>query len=294
MAEYRNFSLVNGNNASWPLSDPKFKVFGADPQGLGMSVSSSYMRLGDDELLTYEQYSMVDKTLTIMFYDDTLRKIYKRYYDFVKFLTIKDIYLLYETPMSSTTYRMKVQVGSLSKGEVSADNSALSCSLVLHPLTFWEDNIKNSIEVGNVVEDGKEYPLDRPYFYGNADASNIQIESVGTIAAPIEITINGEVTDPQYSMYDEENNLIGTGKFIGTFDSVYVNSDEAEETIRLTQNGVVVENPYNYQDLTIGQADQTYITFLKLPIGLTRIAFSLESTFDGTVKVEWRNRYVSV
>lgn len=295
MAEYRKFSLVNGNNATWTFADPNIKVFGTNPSGLGFSTDASFLRLGDDQLLTYEQYSMVEKTLDIIFYDDTLEKIYKKYNDFIKFLSYKDIYLLYQTPASSTSYRMKVQVTSLSKGEVSPDNSALTCALSLLPMTFWEDNIKNTIEVSNDSgEGGKSYPLDRPYYYASSSASNIQIESIGTINAPVEITINGTATNPQYSMFDENDNLIGIGRFVGTFDSVYVNSDEAEENIVLTQGGVALDNPYNYQDLTIGQADESYVTFLKLQAGVNKIVFSLDAGFDGTVKIEWRNRYVSV
>lgn len=295
MADYRILSLVNGNNATWTLADPKTKVFGTNIAGFGFSTDASFLRLGDDQLLTYEQYSMVEKTMDIIFYDDTLEKIYKKYNDFIKFLSFKDIYLLYQTPASSTSYRMKVQVSSLSKGEVSPDNSALTCALSLIPLSFWEDNIKNTIEVSNDAgEGGKAYPLERPYFYAASSASDIQIETRGTINAPVEISIIGEATNPQYSLFDENDNLIGIGRFVGTFDSVYVNSDEAEETIILMQNGVALENPYNYQDLTIGQADESYITFIKLQTGVNKIAFTLDAAFEGSVKVEWRNRYVSV
>lgn len=295
MADYRKFSLVNGNNTTWTFADPSVKVFGTNPAGLGFATDSSFLRLGDDQLLTYEQYSMVEKTLDVIFYDDTLDKIYKKYNDFIKFLSYKDIYLLYETPGSSTAYRMKVQVVSLSKGEVSPDNSALTCSLSMIPLTFWEDNIKNTIEVGNDTgEGGKSYPLERPYYYASSSASSIQIESIGTINAPVEISIIGSATNPQYSMFDEYDNLIGIGRFVGTFDSVYVNSDEAEESIVLMRNGVALENPYNYQDLTIGSPDESYLTFLKLQTGVNKIVFALDSGFDGSVKIEWRNRYVSV
>lgn len=295
MADYRIFSLVNGNNATWTFTDPKTKVFATNPSGLGFATDASFLRLGDDQLLTYEQYSMEAKSFDVIFYDDTLAQIYKRYNDFIKFLSYKDIYLLYQTPASSTSYRMKVQVSSLGKTEVSSDNSALTCPLTLTPMTFWEDNIKNTIEVTNDAgTGGKSYPLERPYYYAATSASNIQIESIGTINAPVEITIQGTATNPQYSLFDENDNLIGIGRFVGTFDSVYVNSDEAEENIVLTRNGVALDNPYNYQDLTIGQPDESYLTFIKLQSGVNKIAFTLDAGFDGSVKVEWRNRYVSV
>ena len=110
----------------------------------------------------------------------------------------------------------------------------------------------------------------------------------------MEISIIGTCENPQYSLYDEADNHIGIGRFIGTFDSIYVNSDEAEESIILTRDGVVIDNPYNYQDLTVGEPDQSYVTFIKLQPGINKIAFAIDPTARVTVRVEWRNRYISV
>lgn len=289
---YRKFSLVNGNGTTQLLTDTSVKVFADNPSGLGFNKSASYLRVGNDNLLTYEQAEMQSKSFDIIFYENTIDKMYKQYNDFVKFLSIKPIYLLYE--IIGKTYRMRVNVESLSKTQISPDTSTLVCSFSMQPLTFWEDNISNVIETAKQVDSGKAYQLKRPYFYGNVSTDNISINSIGTMETPLKITINGATTNPQYNLYDENGELYGSGKFLGEFDSVYVNSSDSEEEIILKKNDSTIENPYNYQDLTVGSKDKVNVTFLKMRPGLNKMAFVLDAGFNGTVKIEWRNRYISV
>lgn len=292
----RKFSLTNANNTTWALTDPSFLSFGANPEGLGFAAESSYMRVGNDNLLTYSQYTMVEKSFDILFYGASREAEYKMYNDFIKFLVYEPIYLLYETPNSDTTYRMKVKVASLGKTEISPENSALVCPISLTPLSFWEDNLENTIVVSNDVgTDGKHYVLNRPYYYASSDTSNIPIPCRGTLDSPLQITITGSSTNPQYTLYDETDTAYGTGKFTGAFDSVYVNSEEADESIVLVRNGSPLSNPYNYQDLTVGSPDTIQVTFLKLrALTDSKMSLNLSSGFSGTVSITWRNRYLSV
>lgn len=289
---YRKFYLVNGNGTTQTLTDPKVKVFADNPSGLGFNTAASYLRLGNESLLTYQQYSMVQKNFDIKFYEDSIDKMYDQYNKFIKFLTIKPIYLLYE--VNKKVYRMKVNVESLSKGQISHMDGMLTCQISMAPLTFWEDNVANIIEVTKQSLEGKSYELERPYSYGSLTTDNVEINSIGTLDAALKITITGAATNPQYNLYDENDTLYGSGKIIGQYDYISVDADEAEESIVLKKNGVIVENPYNYQDLTVGIPGETYVTFLKMKPGNNRMSFNLDAGFNGNIKIEWRNRYVSV
>lgn len=289
----RKFSLANSNNATWQLTDPNFKAFATSPTGLGFASDPSFMRVGNDNIITYSQYSMGEKTFDIMFYGDTRAREYQMYNDFIKFLVYEPIYLLYETPNSKTTYRMKVKVMSLGKTEISPSNSALTCPITLAPLSFWEDNVANVITVTNTAQvGGKSYPLTRPYEYAELDTNNIAITCNGTLDSPMQITIVGRAVDPQFNVYDGNDVMYGAGKLSGTYDYVYINSEEADESIQLTRNSVDISNPYNYQDLTL---DAEQVTFVRLKaLSTNRMAFSLSSGFSGYVQIAWRNRYLSV
>lgn len=293
---YRKFALSNGNNATWDLTDPSFESFASSPTGLGFEAESSYIRVGNDNILTYSQYAMVTKTFEILFYADTLQRKYQMYNDFVRFLMVEPIYLLYITPASNVTYRMKVKVDSLEKGEVSPDNRMLSCPISMTPLSFWEDNIANVIVAEPVpLGEGKTYPLERPYSYSRVGTRDIPIVCNGTLPSPLRFTVDGESEDLTWTLIDANNTPYGIGKIEGTYDVVSINSDEAEESIYLESNGTVVSNPYGYQDLEIGSPDEIQVTFLRLkPVETSHLSFVLPVGFNGNITIEWRNRYLSV
>ena len=289
----RKFSLINRNNATWDFTDPAEKVFARNPAGLGLVKSAELLRLGNKQKVVDEQYEFVNKTFDVLFYGDTREKMYSDYNDFIDFITVGDISLLYEIPSQNVAYRISVLVSEITKTEVK-ENGIMSCGLTLTPLSFWEDNEKNSLVIS--VEDsryGKKYPLTRPYRYAGSNAlDNVAIDITGNMEVPFEITIDGGCTDPSYQIYaSDETTVRGQCQFSGTYSYVYVNSDEAEEEIKLFDgNGTQVTYPYNYQILSSVEEN----TFLTLKKGRNKLRFTLGSLFEGTVTIEWRNRYVSI
>ena len=289
----RKFSLINRNNATWDFTDPAEKVFARNPAGLGLVKSAELLRLGNKQKVVDEQYEFVNKTFDVLFYGDTREKMYSDYNDFIDFITVGDISLLYEIPSQNVAYRISVLVSEITKTEVK-ENGIMSCGLTLTPLSFWEDNEKNSLVIS--VEDsryGKKYPLTRPYRYAGSNAlDNVAIDITGNMEVPFEITIDGGCTDPSYQIFaSDETTVRGQCQFSGTYSYVYVNSDEAEEEIKLFDgNGTEVTYPYNYQVLSSVEEN----TFLTLKKGRNKLRFTLGSLFEGTVTIEWRNRYVSI
>lgn len=291
---YRKFKLVNGAGSEFALTNPNHKVFGDNPQGLGYSKTMQTLRLGDDNLIPYQIFNLDQMSFDIVFYDTSLADKYQKYNDFVNFLSHKPLYLLYQKPNSFTWYRRRVETLSLTKTQVQYDTGHLRCTFTIIPLSFWEDDIANVIETDNQIESGKIYPIKYPIMYGNTNLSNIPMTSNGMLNTPIKLTINGSVTNPQWILYDDNDVIYGRGKLNGTFDHVYINSDEAEEEMVLERGGLILDNPMSYQDLTVGSPNQIYITFMKLQTGKSKMRFIVDGGFSGSVKVEWRNRYVTV
>lgn len=294
MAKYRKFRLMNGNNNYYDLTEHSNKVFANEPSGLGYSRTISVLRLGDEILQPYSQINLDTISFELLFYDSTLSEKYQKYMDFVNFLSYKPLYLLYQRPNSFTWYRRRIEVMSLDKTEVELDGM-LHCDIQIQTLSFWEDDEKQVLTVTNQIdESSKVYPITYPFVYGATSLTNIPLVSIGLLEAPLEITIDGTVTNPQYILYDHNDVIYGRGRFIGTFDKVYINSKESEESIVLTRGGLILSNPLGYQDLTVGSPDEVYVTFLKLKTGQSKLRFNVDSGFDGSVTISWRNRYVSV
>lgn len=294
---YRKFKLVNSINQEWELTDKNFKVFASDPQGLGFSKTFSLIRLGDENLLSYSMINLDEINFELLFYDDRRSDKYQKYEEFITFLTRKPIQLLYQRPNSFTWYRRSVEVISLGKTEVSFEDSMLHCPFQMQTMSFWEDNDENVIYIDNMETEeagGKIYPIEYPITYGTNSVSNINLISVGMLDSPIKMIVTGLVTNPQYILYDDNDNIYGRGQFNGTFDKMTINSKESEEEIVLQYNNLILPNPMGYQDLSVGSPNETYITFLKLHNGRSKLRFILGDSFRGSVEIRWRNRYVSV
>lgn len=294
MANYRILNLVNGKNEKWELTDRNFKTFASDISGFGVSKSLSLLRIGLAQGVTNAQYNLDQIRYTVNFYDSDIVEQYKKYNDFVRFLSHRPLSQEYLIPSSKTVYVRDVELVSLNKTEVNPATHSLECEIVLQPLTFWQDKESHCIITDNTVEVAKNYPLSRPYAYGNYSLSNIAINTDGFLDTSLEITIDGQCQDPAYMLYDESGELYGIGRFVGTFDSVYVNSDEMNQQIILTRGGIELDNAWSYRDLTVGKPNEVAVTFLKLKPGKSRLAFRLDQSFDGKVMIEWRNRYASV
>lgn len=291
--DYRKFKLLNGIGNEYFLTEKSHKVFGNNPQGLGYTKTLSILRLGDDNYIPYSIINLDQINLELLFYDEKNANKYQNYVEFVDFLSHKPLYLMYQRPNSFTWYRRAVETLGLTKTEVSQDGM-LHSNLQLQTLSFWEDGTSNVIETSQQLETGKIYPIKYPINYGGSSLDGITLISVGMLDTPLEITINGTVVNPQYILYDANDTVYGRGKFNGQFDKVYINSDEANEALTLERNGAILDNSLSYQDLTVGSPDEIYVTFLKLKTGTNKIRFIVDGGFTGTVRIEWRNRYVSV
>lgn len=292
---YRKFKLLNSIDEEFVLTEQDYKVFAHNPEGLGFTKTISTIRLGDEETLLYSMINLDNINFELLFYDDTLSSKYQKYVDFIRFISFKPLYLYYQRPNSFDWFRRKIEIVSLTKGEVDYNDSMLHCDLTMKPLGFWEDDVENVLVISNAeITEGKIYPITYPFTYGRNSFSGVDMLSQGLLDTPMEIFINGACEDVEWILYDSNDTIYGRARFSGAFDSVYVNSRESEEDIKLARNGSYLENSLSYQDLTVGSPNEIYITFLKLKAGRSKISFNLDTTYEGDVTIKWRNRYVSI
>ena len=160
--------------------------------------------------------------------------------------------------------------------------------------TLWYTDDINTVVVVGGSDKGKQYELQRPYHYGGLSTSNIQLYNSGVNDTPMLIEIDGRCTDPLLSLYDNEKNLYGRSKILGTYDYVAINSDDLEEEITLIYNGGSIPNAVNFQDLSVGDPRKVFVTFLKMRPGQNTLVTNLPDGFDGRVIITWRNAYVAV
>lgn len=286
----RKFYIENSLGNRYSLQESN--VLGRNPSGLGAEQSFESVILGESKKVTEYHYELIDKQMSIVF-KGTIPEVYQMYQDFVRFLSRKPLRLIYVTPNTFEEYFCDVVLTRLDKTEVNEAN-VLECDLTLSPVDFWRNSRTNILDVGNDDEgSGKKYPLKRPYSYGSRSLSEVTISNNGFYDAPFTIEIDGVTTNPIITLYDSNNIRYGQARFIGTFESIKINSDELNENIKLVSNGVELTDPYNYQDLTYLD-DNTALTFMKLKVGQSKMAFTLGLSFGGTIRITWNERFITI
>lgn len=287
----RQFWLENANGIKYSLH--RVESFLNTPSGLGYGVDISTFKLGDSNVIATEEYNLGSVEGEILFMEER-EKAYQQYFQFAQFLYARPITLHYVPPNTFDGYHCQVRITNVEKGEVNSDDGILHVPVSMYRQTMWYTDKENVISVKAEYEDGKEYPLDRPYHYGMFSTNGMILTNNGVANAPLIIEVDGASSDVMWRLFDANYNLYGACRIIGDYDYVYVNSNDLEEEIRLVDNDVFLPNAINYQDLTVGDPRNVFVTFLKLRPGQSRLAFNLTDEFTGTVTVRWRNAYVTV
>lgn len=284
----RKFWLINSLNNKLDLNDTSIDFSMVDPEGLGFTKNLNTTRMGNKENVDSEEYVMPDIKGNIAFYGATKGDIYQDYFDLVDFIRFTPLRLYYLTPNTYDSFYCDVEVVKLEKTEIK--NRIMECPITFHATSFWMSEEKSEtiqdVEVSNFT-----FPFTFPFMLGEGSFSNISIYNNGSLPVGMRIEMNGAIVNPSYHVFDSNGNKYGSGKFNGTFDYVYVDSDSKNEQIILENGGVVLSNPANYQEWNL-VADE--ITFIQLRPGQNKLSFSFDGTFDGNIVVSWEDNRVSV
>lgn len=284
----RKFWLVNSLGTKLDLTKTSLSFSLVDPEGLGFVEELSTTRMGNKENVDTEEFVLPEIRGTIAFYGFTKAEIYQNYYDLLDFVRFTPLKLYYQTPNTFDYFYCDVYVTKLEKTEIK--NRIMKCPIVFHATSFWmsEEKIRTiqNIEVSNF-----SFPFTFPFMLGESSFSDISVYNNGSLPVGIKIEMNGSIENPSYHVSDASGNRYGSGKFNGTFDYVFIDSDRKNEKIILKRNGVVLSNPANYQEWNLVTEE---ITFIQLRPGQNKLSFSFDGTFDGNIVVSWEDNRVSV
>ena len=291
--DYRKFWLINTLGNRYDFTE-NIDIFLNNPQGLGFRRNFTSITVGNSELVTSQQFQLTDVQGELLFMGNTNGEKYESYQKFVQFAKYKPLELHYKTPNNLLSYHCDIIFTQLDKSEVGQDG-ILRCPVTFHRLTEWlTDQDEVYVFNNNPLDEGKFHDLVYDYHYAGTNLSNSVINNNGTDDVGFILEIIGEVENPQFSL-TQGGETYGICKINGTYDYVQIDSVERTESIYLEQNGSVVTNPEQYQDFTIANG-QSYLTWLKLKVGQSQFAFTSGNidTFDGTVKIRFKNSFATV
>lgn len=293
---YRKFWLVNGENEEYDITNFYHTALAINPAGLGATAAVSTTRLGNSRMANSLQWELKDITLDLLFVNnENNAAAYDQYKKFLHFVSKLPLNLYYQTPdMANTSYFKEVIITNIDKTEVSIETSTLNCPITITPLTMWKSSAETIVEVSARKGNGKDYTLRRPYIYAGDDLDNVVLNNNSNISIPMIIEIYGVCENPHYALYNYKLEQYGAGRFLGTFDYVYINSEDLNEDIQLQKDGAFLPNAISHQDPTVGMQGQTYLTFLYLAPGKNIMRFNFANNFKGKVSIRMRDSYVSV
>lgn len=327
---YRKFKLVNARGETFHLTNKNYRHFLNTPTGLGFNKTISGSRVGNRYKISRREFKLPEVNGEIVFYGDRNETKYDEYASFVKFVSYNPLKLFYYIPGNdkaleeANSIYMDCEVIQTSKSEISYQDGCLRVPVVFQGLSFWLSGYESHLNIDPSTTNGGQFTFDGPldwakskglpnvpynsrqdfknlglafpFSFGADPLRSIILPNKGTLPTPVKLLIEGKCTDPYIRFYDEDYKEYAACKFTGTYDYVYVNSSDNAEEINLKQDGILLGNPADRQDLSVGNPDDEdfFLTFLKIRPGSTHATINLGNNFEGKVDIIWRDEYVSL
>lgn len=190
----RQFGLINEKGQEFSLMDIEKYCLLTEPDGLGMTYSTEYEKVGNaflENIRTLEQ-GQITGTLNFLNYDN-----YRKFVDFVEFS--QELRFHYVVPYKNQLeYYRDVKLQELSKSEIQP-NGIMSQTVVFDCTSLWY-----SINIVRYIIQAQENELRwnfrwNPRFISYS-ARNLNIVNNGHTEATITLEIDGEVVNPVITM----------------------------------------------------------------------------------------------
>lgn len=274
----REFYLENGKGLTYSLMEVEHWLW--EPENLGAKFSSKYEQIDSKFIRTKRIAKPDDIKGKVLF---TGRDKYKSYFDFMKFLAVEPLTLIY---VSNSRYRVDVDLKEIEKSEIK--DGMLECKLTLKRLSRWYRRIDLYNE-GN-LSGGKVYPYTFDYTYIDMEPETAIIESDSGYDSPTQISIYGPCINPYWTQY-LNNEIIATGSVECTViegHRLVIDCTRIPYTIHeLDVEGNVLFDRYAVSDFTTKR-------FITLGYGKNRIVVDHEGTNTLKLAVEARLEYETV
>lgn len=235
-----------------------------EPSGLGNSFNTAYKESEKGKHLVNVTPSFEPIVLKIYFNADASDG-YTNYKALMRFLAecrVADKQaIVFEYNDGVTDKYCDVIFKSSTKGEKTEEG--IFCeTFTFERQTFWYERIEESFAMKNTPADATRFPLGFPFgFFGQVFKSKQFISNTFNVAAPITITVSGNIhNDIRVYIATLENKVVAELKLsTNCVDGKVIVIEPSTKKITIEQNGVVT-NGY-------GLTDKTKQSFLYLPQG---------------------------
>lgn len=194
----REFNLVNDKGQKYSLMDIEHACLMTEPTGLGYSYADEYEQLGNtfiSNLRKIEQ-GQIEGTLNFLNYDN--------YRNIITFIEKSDaLKFEYKIPYEdgAKTFYKDIQLQSITKTEKMV-NGIISESVIFDNLSLWYMENTAIYEMSG-GEGEMRWNFNWDPRFSNYSVRSLSFVNEGHVEAPIEVTIDGNVTNPKIQLYIE-------------------------------------------------------------------------------------------
>lgn len=252
----RRFELINENGETFSLMDLDNKCLLIDPDGLGMSYSTSYERVGNSFQENLRQLEQGKISGTAVF------SSYKNYKDLIDYLERSEKLRIHYVVPDVAEYYRDVLINEISKSEIK-QNGFMEETITFECISLWYSiNEANYIIKANEDEIRWDFKWDSRFI--SYSMRNLNIVNNGHTEAAIQLTIDGEVVNPEIalSVEGEEVQTIPFTCTINEFEKFMYSSKDGDSYVKKQKTDGTYESLFN---LTVLDFDNNNV--LKLPKG---------------------------
>lgn len=264
----REFKLINEYNQPFSLMDIENYSLLTEPDGLGYSYSSNYVKIGETFInnLRKQEQTSITGICNFSKYDN-----YTKLINFIERST--KLRISYKIPYDELTeieYFKDVELSSIGKTEKKL-NSILSCPISFNTTSLWYEQKEYIYDLSAGSNEVRWNFIWGSRFI-NYNSRKLEYDNTGHTEAPIYLEIDGIVHNPKIVVTDENKNklfelkveidILEYEKFI--YSSVDGNIQIAKQNIDGTY-----ENLFKQQYIDI-----TNNNIFKLPQGISKLTIS--------------------
>lgn len=194
----RGFRLLNEKGQSYSLMDIQNNCLLTEPNGLGYSYSTEYEQLGNifvENLRKFEQ-GQITGIVNFLKYDN-----FKELVDFIE--RAENLKLAYKIPFKNgeKEYLKDINIQSLTKTQIQT-NGVMSETITFDCLSLWYE--ENTIIYDmQQQEDAIIWDFAWDSKFTSYDTRSLEYINRGHVEAPVLITLDGPVINPNIQLYVE-------------------------------------------------------------------------------------------
>lgn len=238
----RGFRLLNEKGQSYSLMDIQNNCLLTEPNGLGYSYSTEYEQLGNifvENLRKFEQ-GQITGIVNFLKYDN-----FKELVDFIE--RAENLKLAYKIPFKNgeKEYLKDINIQSLTKTQIQT-NGVMSETITFDCLTLWYE--ENTIIYDmQQQEDAIIWDFAWDSKFTSYDTRSLEYINRGHVEAPVLITLDGPVVNPEIQLYVEGElyQEVPLSVEIGEYEKLLYGTKENEFYINKQKTDGTLESLFN-------------------------------------------------